>query len=83
MDHHSSNPLYTEHMPQWNPSQEELMREALALAAQAGAAGEVPVGAVVVHEGRVVGRGYNRPITSKVRESDGARAPCPRRVWRA
>ena len=41
------------------------MREALALAAQAGAAGEVPVGAVVVHEGRVVGRGYNRPITSK------------------
>jgi len=40
------------------------MREALALAAEAGAAGEVPVGAVVVKEGRVVGRGYNRPITS-------------------
>ncbi len=40
------------------------MREALGLAAQAGAAGEVPVGAVVVKEGRIVGRGYNRPITS-------------------
>jgi tRNA(adenine34) deaminase len=47
------------------PSEEDLMREALALAAEAGAAGEVPVGAVVVKEGRIVGRGYNRPITSK------------------
>ncbi len=35
------------------------MREALTLAAAAGAAGEVPVGAVAVHEGRVVGRGRN------------------------
>lgn len=43
---------------------EEFMREALVLAAQAAAAGEVPVGAVVVKEGRVIGRGYNRPITS-------------------
>jgi tRNA(adenine34) deaminase len=51
-------------MARWNPSEEALMREALALAAEAGAAGEVPVGAVVVKEGRVVGRGYNRPITS-------------------
>jgi len=41
------------------------MREALALAAQAAAAGEVPVGAVVVKEGRVIGRGYNRPISSR------------------
>ncbi|HUP97306.1 MAG TPA: tRNA adenosine(34) deaminase TadA [Usitatibacter sp.] len=40
------------------------MQEALTLAAQAAAAGEVPVGAVVVKEGRVIGRGYNRPITS-------------------
>ena len=38
---------------------EEAMREALALAAEAGAAGEVPVGAVAVYEGRVVGRGRN------------------------
>ena len=40
------------------------MREALELAAAAAAAGEVPVGAVVVKEGRVIGRGYNRPISS-------------------
>ncbi len=35
------------------------MREALALAREAGARGEVPVGAVAVHDGRVVGRGAN------------------------
>jgi tRNA(adenine34) deaminase len=44
---------------------EDFMREALGLAAQAAAAGEVPVGAVVVCEGRVVGRGSNRPISSR------------------
>ena len=40
------------------------MREALALAREAAAAGEVPVGAVVVADGAVIGRGYNRPISS-------------------
>jgi tRNA(adenine34) deaminase len=43
---------------------ERFMREALDLAAQAAAAGEVPVGAVLVKDGAAVGRGYNRPITS-------------------
>jgi tRNA(adenine34) deaminase len=38
---------------------EEAMREALALARAAGERGEVPVGAVAVHEGRIVGRGAN------------------------
>ena len=38
---------------------EEAMREALRLAEEAGAAGEVPVGAVAVFEGRIVGRGKN------------------------
>ncbi len=41
---------------------ESFMRLALAQAAFARAAGEVPVGAVVVLDGGVVGRGYNRPI---------------------
>jgi tRNA(adenine34) deaminase len=41
---------------------EGYMREALALAREAAEAGEVPVGAVVVQAGEVVGRGYNRPI---------------------
>jgi tRNA(adenine34) deaminase len=40
------------------------MREALALAGDAAAAGEVPVGAVVVRDGEIIGRGYNRPVTS-------------------
>lgn len=39
------------------------MEQALELAALAEAAGEVPVGAVVVLEGQVVGRGHNAPIT--------------------
>jgi len=41
------------------------MQEALAEAHQAAARGEVPVGAVVVRDGVVVGRGFNR------RETDG------------
>lgn len=40
------------------------MREALALAEQGRAAGEVPVGAVVVKDGRIVGRGFNCPLAS-------------------
>ncbi|MEZ4241660.1 MAG: tRNA adenosine(34) deaminase TadA [Myxococcota bacterium] len=36
------------------------MREALALADEAGRLGEVPVGAVVVQGDRIVGRGHNR-----------------------
>lgn len=43
---------------------ERWMREALSLAAEAGAAGEVPVGAVVVRDGAVLGRGFNRPIAA-------------------
>lgn len=40
------------------------MGEALALAREAAARGEVPVGAVVVREGRIVGRGGNAPINA-------------------
>lgn len=39
------------------------MEEALREAARAESAGEVPVGAVVVCNGRIVGRGWNRNIT--------------------
>ena len=42
---------------------EEFMRAALALARQAAQEGEVPVGAVVVKDGAVIGRGYNRPVS--------------------
>lgn len=39
------------------------MREALALAAEGAQLGEVPVGAVVVQNGEVIGRGFNCPIS--------------------
>ena len=41
---------------------ERFMGLALEEARQAGASGEVPVGAVVVLDGRIIGRGRNRPI---------------------
>ncbi|MBK8675714.1 MAG: tRNA adenosine(34) deaminase TadA [Cellvibrionales bacterium] len=40
------------------------MQRALALAQQAAAKGEVPVGAVLVREGEVIGEGFNCPITT-------------------
>lgn len=39
------------------------MQEALRLAVKAAAADEVPVGAVVVKDGQIIGRGYNQPIS--------------------
>lgn len=39
------------------------MLEALALAAQGAALGEVPVGAVLVQNGEIIGRGFNCPIS--------------------
>lgn len=41
---------------------EFFMREALSLARAAECLGEVPVGAVVVRDGVIVGRGFNSPI---------------------
>jgi tRNA(adenine34) deaminase len=40
------------------------MRAALDEARRALAAGEVPIGAVVVADGQIVGRGFNRPISA-------------------
>jgi tRNA(adenine34) deaminase len=45
-------------------SDEHYMDLALAEARNAEAAGEVPVGAVIVSSGAVIGRGFNQPITS-------------------
>jgi tRNA(adenine34) deaminase len=44
-------------------SDEFWMEEALRAAQRALEAGEVPVGAVVVHAGQIVGRGWNRNLT--------------------
>ncbi len=45
-------------------SDEAFMRRALELARRAEEEGEVPVGAVVVRDGSVVGEGWNRPIAA-------------------
>jgi tRNA(adenine34) deaminase len=41
---------------------EQFMREALRLGREGAAAGEVPVGAVLVMEGEIAGRGWNAPV---------------------
>jgi|SRR5688572_19233935 tRNA(adenine34) deaminase len=43
---------------------DDFMRRALELARRAQSEGEVPIGAVVVLDGKVVGEGWNRPIAS-------------------
>jgi tRNA(adenine34) deaminase len=45
-----------------DPVYDQLMDAALAQAARAREAGEVPVGAVVSLDGEIVGRGFNHPI---------------------
>jgi len=45
-------------------SDETYMRRALELAQRAATEGEVPVGAVVVMDGNIVGEGWNRPISA-------------------
>ena len=44
---------------------EHWMRQALALAARAADEGEVPVGAVLVMQGAIIGEGWNRPIAAR------------------
>jgi tRNA(adenine34) deaminase len=43
---------------------EKFMRRALELAREAEAAGEVPVGAVIVRDGEIIAEGWNRPIAT-------------------
>ncbi len=45
--------------------QEKYMKEALKQARKAYALGEVPIGCVIVHQGKIIGRGYNRRNTDK------------------
>jgi tRNA(adenine34) deaminase len=43
---------------------EQFMRAALALAGDAARAGEVPIGAVIVRDGVIIGRGHNQPVAA-------------------
>ena len=56
----------------WMDAQEEkravhnkYMKEAIRQAQKAAALGEVPIGCVIVHDGKIIGRGYNRRNTDK------------------
>ncbi len=66
-----TRPMDTNHAPSSKPALVEgdrdafFMRAALELARQAEAAGEVPIGAVVVKDGEIVGRGFNAPISRR------------------
>ena len=42
---------------------ERFMKEAIKLAKKAAESGEVPIGCVIVHDGKIIGRGYNRRNT--------------------
>lgn len=44
---------------------EKFMKEAIRQAKKAYAIGEVPIGCVIVHEGRIIARGYNRRTVDK------------------
>lgn len=44
---------------------EKYMKEAIRQARKAYALGEVPIGCVIVHDGKIIGRGYNRRNTDK------------------
>ena len=44
---------------------EKYMKEAIRQAKKAYKIGEVPIGCVIVHEGKIIGRGYNRRTTDK------------------
>ena len=44
---------------------EKYMKEALKQAKKAYLLGEVPIGCVIVYEGKIIGRGYNRRNTDK------------------
>ena len=46
-------------------SEERYMREAMRLAKKAAALNEVPIGCVIVHDGKIIGRGYNRRTIDK------------------
>ena len=45
-----------------DPDLSELMSDALGLAIAAASAGDVPVGAIVVKNGEIIGRGSNRTV---------------------
>lgn len=52
-------------MPDITSIHEKYMKQALKQAEKAFSLGEVPIGCVIVHQGKIIGRGYNRRNTDK------------------
>ena len=46
----------------WSPQDTKWMQKALRLASQGAVLGEVPVGAILVHDQQIIGQGFNQPI---------------------
>lgn len=47
------------------PTHEKYMKDAIRQAKKAAALGEVPIGCVIVHDGKIIARGYNRRTVDK------------------
>lgn len=54
-------PLADQHF--WLSQDVQWMQVAIAQARQGSLLGEVPVGAILVHQGKIIGQGFNQPIT--------------------
>ncbi|MBE0440932.1 tRNA adenosine(34) deaminase TadA [Psychrobacter sp. FME13] len=66
VDNLTSNTLPTEHQIKtsifWSIEDAKWMHKALQLAGQGAECGEVPVGAILVHDDQIIGQGFNEPI---------------------
>ena len=51
--------------PSVSPEDMRYMKEAIRQAKKAAALGEVPIGCVIVHDGKIIARGYNRRTVDK------------------
>lgn len=60
MENNPKKQNYIKASPAVREGDEKFMREAIACARRAASYGEVPVGAVIVKDGRVIARGYNK-----------------------
>lgn len=63
--HHQSKIVDFSALSFWSLFDVAMMNHALALARYGAACGEIPVGAVVVHDGKILGEGYNCPISTQ------------------
>lgn len=55
--------MMSDELAESSPSDEFWMSEAMKLADKAAAQGEIPVGAILIQNGKVIGRGWNQSIT--------------------